>query len=114
MIRDAKPLQGSFAQLMVPAPLLADTGEDAKAGSLAKTYVIDGLLDLTLNSSDQSVFDLRFSACECLKAYFSNHSEVRLHFLSRAIDGYLAGAAESANILTVILRPDTAALARDP
>ncbi|KJK86957.1 hypothetical protein H633G_09202 [Metarhizium anisopliae BRIP 53284] len=114
MIRDAKPLQETFAQLMVPAPLLVDTGEDASSTLAAKTYVIDGLLDLTLNSFDQSAFDLRFSACECLKAYFSNHSEVRLHFLSRAIDGYMAAAEESANILTVLLRPDAAALARDP
>lgn len=114
MIRDAKPLQESFAQFMVPAPLLAGPGEDSPKEFAAKTYVIDGLLDLTLNSVDQSSFDLRFSACECLKAYFSNHAEVRLHFLSRAIDGYMAGAEESANILTVLLKPDAAAFARDP
>ncbi|TWU78936.1 hypothetical protein ED733_007999 [Metarhizium rileyi] len=114
MIRDAKPLQETFAQLMVPTPLLVDTMENANLKLAAKTYVIDGLLDLTLNFFDQSAFDLRFSACECLKAYFSNHSEVRLHFLSRAIDGYMAGTEESANILTVLLRPDNMLLARDP
>ncbi|KAK2603929.1 Vesicle-mediated ER to Golgi transport protein [Conoideocrella luteorostrata] len=114
MIRDTKNLQESFAQLMVPAPLLVDSSDDSKNDLSAKTYVIDGLLDLTLNSGDPSDFDLRYSACECLKAYLSNHSEVRLHFLSRAIDGYTAGAEESANILTVLLRPDPTRFARDP
>ncbi|GAB0137200.1 hypothetical protein EsDP_00005476 [Epichloe bromicola] len=115
MIRGSKPLQESFAQLMVPAPLLADdVRERAHVELSAKTYVIDGLLDLTLNSNGPLVFDLRYSACECLKAYFSNHAEVRLHFLSRAIDGYTSGADESANILTVLLRPDPSKFVRDP
>ncbi|KHN99274.1 Vesicle tethering protein p115-like protein [Metarhizium album ARSEF 1941] len=117
MIRDARPLQETFAQLLVPvpAPLLVGMGkEDESSTVTTKTYVIDGLLDLTLNSFDQTAFDLRFSACECLKAYFSNHSEVRLHFLSRAIDGYMAAAEESANILTVLLRPDPTTSIRDP
>ncbi|QUC23192.1 uncharacterized protein UV8b_07433 [Ustilaginoidea virens] len=114
MIRDSKALQESFAQLMVPAPLLVDDSGGTPTDGVGKTYVIDGLLDLTLNWYDQSVFNLRYSACECLKAYFSKHSEIRLHFLSRAIDGYMAGTEESANILTVLLTTDQTRLIRDP
>lgn len=115
MIRGSKSLQESFAQLMVPAPLFADEiTESAVVEISAETFVIDGLLDLTLNSCDPLLFDLRYSACECLKAYFTNHSEVRLHFLSRAIDGYACGVDESANILTVLLRPDLSKYSRDP
>ncbi|KAG5952261.1 hypothetical protein E4U58_000862 [Claviceps cyperi] len=114
MIRGSKPLQESFAQLMVPSSLLADDATDGTDIELPKVYVIDGLLDLTLNTCDAQVFDLRFSACECLKAYFSNHLEVRSHFLSRAMTGYTSGVDESANILAVLLQPDPTKLARDP
>ncbi|KAG6092869.1 hypothetical protein E4U14_000518 [Claviceps sp. LM454 group G7] len=114
MIRGSKLLQESFAQLMVPASLLADDTTDGTHIELPKVYVIDGLLDLTLNTCDAQVFDLRFSACECLKAYFSNHSEVRSHFLSRAMTGYTSGVDESANVLAVLLRPDPTRFARDP
>ncbi|KAG6042144.1 hypothetical protein E4U41_004948 [Claviceps citrina] len=115
MIRGSKSLQETFAQLMVPAPLFPnDVTGGVQVEPSAKTYVIDGLLDLTLNSRDSKVFDLRYSACECLKAYLSNHLEVRLHFLSRAIDGYASGVDESANILAVLLRPDPNEYARDP
>ncbi|KAG5953468.1 hypothetical protein E4U53_005460 [Claviceps sorghi] len=115
MIRGSKLLQESFAQLMVPAPLFPEgITEDAHIGYAAKVYVIDGLLDLTLNSCDAQLFDLRYSACECLKAYLSDHSEVRLHFLSRAIQGHASEADESANILAVLLRPDPSKYARDP
>ncbi|KAG5985116.1 hypothetical protein E4U55_001365 [Claviceps digitariae] len=115
MIRGSKSLQESFAQLMVPAPRYPeDVAEGAHVEYSANVYVIDGLLDLTLDSCDPQIFDLRYSACECLKAYFSDHSEVRLHFLSRAIQGYASGADESANILAVLLRPDPSKYARDP
>ncbi|KAG6018356.1 hypothetical protein E4U43_002755 [Claviceps pusilla] len=115
MIRGSKSLQESFAQLTIPAPLPTDdVTEGTHIEYSAKIYVIDGLLDLTLNSCDPQLFDLRYSACECLKAYFSGHSEVRLHFLSRAIQGYASGADESANILAVLLRPDPTKYARDP
>lgn len=71
----------------------------------AKVFVIDGLLDLALSVHLAEVFDIRLSACECLKAYFSNHPEVRLHFLRRAIEGHRSGADETANVLTTLLRP---------
>lgn len=80
----------------------------------AQVYVIDGLLDLILNLQDSTAFNLRYAASECLKAYFSNHLNVRLHFLTRAIEGYLAGGEEVTNALTVLLAPSAEQSASDP
>lgn len=100
---------------MVPSPLHEPPPDQgAKANGFAKVYVIDGLLDLTLSVSDLGSFDVRFAACECLKAYFSNHAEVRAHFLSRAIDGYRSGSEETTNVLTVLLNPGAVLSASDP
>ncbi|MBH9648528.1 hypothetical protein JAO12_31955, partial [Burkholderia vietnamiensis] len=78
-----------FAHLTVASPLEDSSPAVKDPGRSSRVYVIDGLLDLILNLNDNASFDLRFAACECLKSYFSNHLEVRLHFLGRAIDGYL-------------------------
>ncbi|KAM0584967.1 hypothetical protein ACHAP6_006832 [Verticillium nonalfalfae] len=51
------------------------------------------------------MFDVRIAACDCLKAYFFDHAEIRLHFLKRAIEGYKTGLDETANVLAVLLRP---------
>ena len=99
---------------MVPSPLQDVSDETAKTNGHAKVYVIDGLLDLTLSVSDLGAFDVRFSACECLKAYFSDHAEVRAHFLARAIDGYRSGQDEATNVLTILLRPTSVLSAGDP
>lgn len=100
---------------MVPSPLDHQAPDyPEKANGHAKVYVIDGLLDVILNTQDLSAFDVRFAACECLKAYLSKHAEVRLHFLGRAIEGYQAGGDESANVFTVLLRPSTEPPAGDP
>ena len=115
LIRSNPTLQEGFAQLMVPSPLHEPPSEQgAKANGHAKVYVIDGLLDLTLSISDLGAFDVRFAACECLKAYFSNHTEIRAHFLSRAIDGYRSGSEETTNILTVLLNPAAVLQPNDP
>jgi intracellular protein transport protein USO1 len=115
VIRGNPSLQESFAHLQVPPPLPDQTeSEGAQANGVAKVYVIDGLLDLTLSVASMQAFDLRLAACECLKAYFSNHSDVRLHFLRRAIEGHKFGVDETANVLTVLLRPSAEALASDP
>ncbi|KAM4059315.1 general vesicular transport factor [Hirsutella rhossiliensis] len=114
MIRDAPVLQEDFARFTVPPPLETPATAVGTRNGVSTVYVIDGLLDLVLNTHDPLTFDLRFAACECLKSYLSNHSEVRLHFLSRAIDGYRQGTDESANILTVLMRPDSGASASEP
>ncbi len=114
MIRDLTELQENFAQLTVAPPLEDSPAILKDADGHGRVYVIDGLLDLILNLHDSASFDLRFAACECLKSYFSNHLGVRIHFLGRAIDGYLAGGEESANVLTVLLQPSTEQAASDP
>lgn len=95
-------------------PVAPDSQQQQQKNGEGRVYVIDGLLELILNLQNNSAFDLRFAAGECLKSYFSNHLDVRLHFLSRAIDGYLGSGDESANVLTVLLRPDTNLSVTDP
>ena len=114
MIRNNAQLQETFAQQMIPAPLGQSAEANSKANGHIKVYVIDGLLDLTLSSHDLGSFDMRLAACNCLKAYFSGHTEVKAHFLSRAIDGYQSGRDESSNVLTVLLDPPRDVLASDP
>jgi intracellular protein transport protein USO1 len=77
-------------------------------------YVVDGLLDLTLSLRDTRAFDARLAACECLKAYFHDHMDIRLHFLGRAIEGHKSGADETANVLNVILHPPGSDHINDP
>ncbi|KAK9801001.1 putative Vesicle tethering protein Uso1/P115-like head domain-containing protein [Seiridium cardinale] len=116
IIRDNRELQEAFAQLQVPTVLPTDTnGVNGKTNGISVTlvYVIDGLLDLTLSVTSLQLFDLRMAACECLKAYFHNHDEIRLHFLHRAIEGYNSGSDETANILTTLLQPSASA-SNDP
>ena len=114
-MRDNSFIQEHFAQLMVPPPLEQSRKDQTKLnGHAEKIYVIDGLLDVTLNLSDLASFDVRFAACECLKAYFSNHADVRLHFLGRAIDGHQSGRQENSNVLTVLLHPSEDLTASDP
>ncbi|EEY15372.1 intracellular protein transport protein USO1 [Verticillium alfalfae VaMs.102] len=98
----------SFAQLQVPSPLSQPSSGARDGGGPdndPEVYVIDGLLDLTLAVSANDMFDVRIAACDCLKAYFFDHAEIRLHFLKRAIEGYKTGLDETANVLAVLLRP---------
>lgn len=109
MIRNNAHIQEGFASQMVPTPFgNASSGTLRQTNGHARVYVIDGLLDLTLSQGDLGAFDVRFAACECLKAYFSNHAEVRAHFLGRAIDGYKSDGDEITNVLTVLLNPSVA------
>ncbi|KAF6835866.1 intracellular protein transport protein [Colletotrichum musicola] len=111
IIRGNPSLQEGFAQLQVPSPLESHSPAGrGQVNGVVDVYVIDGLLDLTLSVQDLEAFDLRLAASDCLKAYFYNHADIRLHFLRRAIEGHSTGADETANVLTVLLRPspDTA------
>lgn len=115
IIKGNANLQENFAQLQVSSPLDA-AAERPKAAQngIQKVYVIDGLLDLALGLQSLQAFDLRLAACGCLKAYFFNHADVRLHFLRRAIEGHQSGVDETANVLTTLLRPPTEAPSVDP
>ncbi|WYZ37426.1 hypothetical protein EsH8_II_000932 [Colletotrichum jinshuiense] len=116
IIKGNPSLQEGFAQLQVPSPLESHTPAEnvQTTNGVVKVYVIDGLLDLTLSVQDLEAFDLRLSACDCLKAYFYNHADIRLHFLRRAIEGHNTGADETANVLTVLLRPFSDAAVANP
>jgi hypothetical protein len=107
LIRGNTDLQEGFAQLQV-TPVLY------KAATDGPDYVVDGLLDLTLTISSTQAFDARLAACECIKAYFYNHRGIRLHFLRRAIDGHMSGAADSKNVLSALLRPLEGNASNDP
>lgn len=115
IIRGNSGLQENFAQLQVPSPLdWAVHGQAEVANGVRKVYVIDALLDMTLVVYAIQAFDIRIAACQCLKAYFFNHAEVRMHFLRRAIEGHTSGADETGNVLTTLLRPPTDASSSDP
>ncbi|KAK1459190.1 hypothetical protein CMEL01_02189 [Colletotrichum melonis] len=115
IIKGNPSLQEGFAQLEVPSPLESPSSAGSgQTNGVVKVYVIDGLLDLTLSVQDLEAFDLRLAACDCLKAYFYNHADIRLHFLRRAIEGHGTGADETANVLTVLLRPSSDAAVANP
>jgi len=115
MIRGNARMQERFAGLQVPSPL-ADmaNGQAPQANGVPKIFVIDGLLDIILALSSLQAFDLRMAACTCLKAYFHKHSEIRKHFLTRAIHGHKIKADELTNVLTTLLQPLPEAVAADP
>lgn len=117
LIRGNRNLQEAFAQLQVTSVLdNASINPSIKSSEngIPKVYVIDGLLDLTLSVPSLQAFDTRLAACECMKAYFFHHPGIRLHFIRRAIDGYLSGADETANVLTTLMRPSDATSTVDP
>ncbi|KAF2458764.1 p115 like vesicle tethering protein [Lineolata rhizophorae] len=107
MIRANPRLQEGFAQLQValPPPPQVPNGTHSPHGNAQaqRLYVIDALLDLTLTAAPSHVFDARFAACECIKAYSYNHVQIRLHFLHRAIEGHKAGEDETPNVLTTLV-----------
>lgn len=119
IIRENPKLQESFAQLQVPsvfdaAPPIINGQGKTNGIQVQFVYVIDGLLDLTLSIPATPTFDLRLAACQCLKAYFYKHDQIRLHFLRRAIDGHTAGGDETANVLTTVLQPSSSSTSNDP
>lgn len=115
MIRSNAELQASFAQLLVPVldGSVHQPETNGATNGVVKVHIIDALLDLVIAAPPSISFNLRLAACECIKAYFSNHTQIRLHFLSRAIEGHVSGEDETANILTTLLR-DGAIPGTDP
>ncbi|KAK3072004.1 hypothetical protein LTS18_014729, partial [Coniosporium uncinatum] len=104
MIRGNSKLQVGFAQHQVESATPAETSQNGKSvNGTRKVYVIDALLDLALSASSVSLFDARYAACECIKAYMYRHDQIRLHFLERAIEGHKNGDVTT-NALTVLVR----------
>jgi intracellular protein transport protein USO1 len=115
LIRGNPDLQTSFALLEVPIleTLPHDQQTNGHVNGIETVHVIDALLNLVIAPPISTLFNTRLAACECIKAYFTNHTEVRLHFLDRAIGGHTSGEDETANILTTLLR-DGAQSGTDP
>ena len=107
LIRSNNSLQESFAQRDVLSPrqegFLPVNGHANGQAPRSTINVISGLLDVALAPSSSYAFDVRLSACECLKAYLYGHAAIRLHFLRRAIEGHTSDQVEADNIVTILL-----------
>ena len=119
LIRGNSGLQEGFAQLEVLSP--HDDGSSQAVNGHAKgnetpptVNVLSGLLDLSLKSSSLHAFNLRISACECIKAYLYDHVPIRLHFLRRAIEGHTSHELEADNILTILISDSESGRSIDP
>lgn len=108
MIRGNATLQTSFAGLQVApsVPRSAPEQQNGHANGFKKVYVIEALLDLAVVPPPTISFEVRMAACECIKAYFYKHPEVRHHFLNRAIEGHASGQDETANVISMLLREE--------
>ncbi|KAF2274018.1 uncharacterized protein EI97DRAFT_382037 [Westerdykella ornata] len=114
MIRGNARLQEEFAPLQV-RPILDPAANDATSpNGPPMVYVIEALLDIAIRPTANESFDVRFAACECIKAYFFNHLQIRTHFLNRAIDGHTSGQDETANVLTTLLAGSHGSSTSDP
>jgi hypothetical protein len=79
-----------------------------------KVHVIEALLDLAIRPAANELFDARLAACECIKAYFFNHLQIKMHFLQRAIEGHMSGQDETANALTTLISGSQGSQTIDP
>jgi intracellular protein transport protein USO1 len=108
LIRGNAALQEQFGDLNVPKrpfeAAQAPNGQPLLNGH-PTTNVIEALLKLTLESAPFVLFDVRLTACECVKAFFTGHPGIRAHVLRRAIEGHRSGEDEIPNILTVLISP---------
>lgn len=109
MVRGNAALQTSFAGLQVPKPDHQEPPQSRPNGhvnGVTKIYIIEALLDVSITASSSTPFEVRMGACECIKAYFFKHTEVRHHFLNRAIHGHISGQDEAANVISILLRDE--------
>ena len=79
-----------------------------------RVNVIQGLLDLALSVSSSNAFEIRISACECIKAYLYGHGPIKQHFLKRARGGHLSDEYEEDNIITILIGSPAASRFGDP
>lgn len=118
LIRSNSGLQEGFAQRDVLSSHQDVTpevnGHDNTNSPRPTVNVISGLLDLALAPSPIHVFDVRLAACECLKAYLFGHAAIRLHFLRRAVEGYLSDEHEADNILNILIEDTESSRGADP
>lgn len=113
LIRGNPRLQEGFAQEQVRPIVEPAVNGDSSPKPIVSVYVIEALLNLVLSPSINENFDLRMAGCECVKAYFYNHTQIRGHFLNRAIGGFEEGD-ETANALTNLMGGSQASPVSDP
>lgn len=109
MIRGNSSLQEKFGDIEVlwgqpPREKEVPNGDSA-ANGVYRINVIEALLKLALEPSPIHLLDARLAACECINAFFANHSGIRTHVLNRAIDGHLSGQDQIPNILSLLVSP---------
>jgi hypothetical protein len=102
LIRGNARLQEGFAGEQVRPIVEPATNGVTSPNGVASVYVIEALLNLVLSPAPNELFDLRNAGCECIKAYYYNHMQIKEHFLNRAIGGHEAGD-ETANALTILM-----------
>lgn len=118
LIRSNGTLQEGFAQLDVVSPrpenTLKSNGHKPNKQSTSLVNVISGLLDLSLGPSSNFAFDIRLSACDCLKAYLDGHAAIKMYFLRRAVDGHISDQEEPDNILSILIEDSMVGRSSDP
>ncbi|KAI9040848.1 putative intracellular protein transport protein (UsoA) [Aspergillus affinis] len=108
LIRGNPPLQERFGDVEVfwgVKPTEGAVNGDAAGKEFQRINVMEALLKLTLEPATIQLLDARLAACECVKAFFTHHTGIRVHVLRRAIDGHVSGQDEIPNILSVLLTP---------
>ncbi|KAJ5774860.1 hypothetical protein N7457_009756 [Penicillium paradoxum] len=105
LIRGNSPLQERFGDIEVlwgsyPG---SDTATNGHVNEPLRINVIEAFLKLSLEPAPNSLLDARLAACECMKAFFAQHSGIRMHVLRRAIEGHTSGQDRIPNILSVLL-----------
>jgi predicted nucleic acid-binding Zn-ribbon protein len=80
-----------------------DPTVNGNAAEPEQINVIEAFLKLSLQPSPNNMLDARLAACECMKAFFAQHTGIRMHVLRRAIDGHLSGQDRIPNIMSVLL-----------
>ena len=87
-------------------------GHQDRGDSPVRENVIASLLDLALTLSSLQEFNVRLAACECLKAYLDDHTQIRLFFLRRAIQGHSQHEAD--NVLSILAMGAEDGIIADP
>ncbi|KAJ5490894.1 hypothetical protein N7539_002461 [Penicillium diatomitis] len=116
LIRGNSPLQERFGDIEVSwgSHLPSDQDSNGHANEPERINVIEAFLKLSLQPSPNSMLDARLAACECMKAFFTNHPGIRMHVLRRAIEGHTSGHDRIPNILSVLLTAPDARGNADP
>jgi chromosome segregation ATPase len=105
LIRGNSPLQERFGDIEVlwgsyPG---GDKAANGHVNEPLRINVIEAFLKLSLEPAPNNLLDARLAACECMKAFFAQHSGIRMHVLRRAIEGHTSGQDRIPNILSVLL-----------